>query len=105
VYSTEAAEELAEAARPAGLPVLLGVLPLRTPAHAEFLHRRVAGIGVPLEARRRMAAAADPAAAGVALAGEMLAEARRLFRGACLMPPFGHYEILRPLLAGGPERS
>jgi len=104
VYSPEAAEELAEAARPAGLPVLLGVLPLRTPAHAEFLHRQVAGIEVPVEVRRRMAAAADPTAAGVALAREMLAVAQRSFRGACLMPPFGHYEILRPLLADEPQR-
>jgi methylenetetrahydrofolate reductase (NADPH) len=98
VYSPEEAGKLAEAARPAGLPVLLGVLPLRTPRHAEFLHRRVAGIPVAEGARRRMREAADPTAEGLALAREMLDTARRLFAGACLMPPFGHYEILNSLL-------
>ena len=88
-----------EAARPAGLPVLLGVLPLRTPRHAEFLHRRVAGIRVAPGAQRRLLQAADPAAEGLALAREMLAVARLSFAGACLMPPFGRYEILTPLLA------
>jgi hypothetical protein len=49
-------------------------------------------------ARRRLQEAADPAAEGLVLALEMLAAARRLFAGACLMPPFGGYQILRPLL-------
>jgi methylenetetrahydrofolate reductase (NADPH) len=75
------------------------VLPLRTPAHAEFLHRRVAGIRVAEAARRRLQDAADPVEEGLALAREMLAAARRSFAGACLMPPFGHYEILARLLA------
>jgi homocysteine S-methyltransferase len=95
----EEAEALAEAARPTGLPLLLGVLPLRTPRHAEYLHRRVAGIRVAPAARRRLREAADPAAEGLAMAREMLAAARRGFAGACLMPPFGRYEILPELLA------
>jgi homocysteine S-methyltransferase len=99
VYSVQEAEALAEAAGTAGLPVMLGVLPLRTPAHAEFLHRRVAGIRVAQAARRRLQEAADPAREGLALAREMLEEARRSFAGACLMPPFGHYEMLPQLLA------
>ena len=38
--------------------------------------------------------AADPVAEGVANARKMLAIARELFRGACIMPPFDHYEIM-----------
>lgn len=98
VYSSQEAEALAEAARPAGLPVLLGVLPLRTARHAEFLDRRVAGIRVAPEALRRLGQAADPAEEGLALAREMLEAARRSFAGACLMPPFGRYELLSRLL-------
>jgi methylenetetrahydrofolate reductase (NADPH) len=37
-------------------------------------------------------------AQGVANAGEMLAIARRSFAGACLMPPFDHYEVLFDIL-------
>jgi homocysteine S-methyltransferase len=56
----------------------------------------VAGSGWP-EALRRLGQAADPAR-GLALAREMLEAARRNFAGACLMPPFGRYELLSRLL-------
>jgi methylenetetrahydrofolate reductase (NADPH) len=98
VYSSGEAFELAEAAAPIGVPVLLGILPLRTARHAEFLHRKVAGIIVPDEVRTRMAAAADPVATGLELARGMLGVARERFAGACLMPAFGHYELLPELL-------
>ena len=39
VYTNEEAMELAEAAADGGAPLLLGILPLRTARHAEFLHR------------------------------------------------------------------
>jgi homocysteine S-methyltransferase len=102
VYTDGEAVELAEAANTAGVPALLGILPLRTARHAEFLHRKVAGIAVPDEVRARMAAAQDPAAIGLGLAREMLGIARDRFAGACLMPPFGHYEILAELLGRQP---
>lgn len=98
VYAAGDAAELAEATQAAGVPSLLGILPLRTARHAEFLHRKVAGIAVPDAVRARMAAAQDPAATGLELAREMLDIARRRFAGSCLMPPFGHYEILASLI-------
>jgi methylenetetrahydrofolate reductase (NADPH) len=102
VYTAGDAVELAEAGHAAGVPILLGILPLRTARHAEFLHRKVAGIAVPDAVRARMAAAQDPAATGLELAREMLSVARQQFAGACLMPPFGHYEILAELLGPRP---
>jgi homocysteine S-methyltransferase len=45
-----------------------------------------------------MQSADDPVAEGVANAGGMLAIARRRFAGACLMPPFDHYEVLADIL-------
>jgi homocysteine S-methyltransferase len=97
VYTTDEALELAEAAASAGAPAL-GILPLRTARHAEFLHRKVAGISVPDEVRSLMAGARDPLAVGLELARVMLDTARRSFSGTCLMPPFGHYELLTDLL-------
>ena len=41
------------------LPVLLGVLPLHTSRHAEFLHHEVPGITIPDEVRSAMAAAGE----------------------------------------------
>jgi homocysteine S-methyltransferase len=103
VYDEATAEALAERLTGTSIPVLLGVLPLRTARHADFLHRRVAGIEVPAALRERMRRAEDEAAAGHANAREVLAWARRRFDGACLMPPFGHYEMVGELLAE--ERS
>ena len=98
VYDAVTADQLIEATQPLKIPIILGILPLRTPRHAEFLHRKVAGIAVPEQVRNRMQRAADSVAEGVANAGEMLAIARRRFAGACLMPPFDHYEVMSDIL-------
>jgi methylenetetrahydrofolate reductase (NADPH) len=98
VYTLETAKRLAEAAQSAGAPVMLGILPLRTPRHAEFLHEKVSGITVPESVRRSMRDAPDPAAQGIELSRELLHGASGMFAGACLMPPFGHYEIIGRLL-------
>lgn len=94
VYDTKRAEMLAGLRDHIGLPITMGILPLRSPRHAEFLHGRVAGIEVPQHVRERMARAQDPIAEGAAQASEMLAVARQHFAGVCIMPPFNHYEIL-----------
>ena len=98
VYDEASAELLIESTHHINIPLILGILPLRTLRHAEFLHAKVAGITIPQQVRNRMANAEDPLAAGVANAAEMLAVARKEFAGACLMPPFDHYEVLFDLL-------
>jgi methylenetetrahydrofolate reductase (NADPH) len=94
VYDEASGQALAEATRHIGIPIILGILPVRTARHAEFLHHHVAGIAVPEGVRARMAGARDPVAEGAANARDMLAMARQHFAGACLMPPFDHYEVL-----------
>ena len=98
VYDAGSARRLAQATQHIGIPIVLGILPLRTARHAEFLHHRVAGIAVPEHVRERMAHTSDPVAEGAANAREMLAIARQQFAGACLMPPFDHYETLFAIL-------
>jgi homocysteine S-methyltransferase len=98
VYDEASARTLAEATGHVGIPVILGILPLRTVRHAQFLHHKVAGIAVPEHVRERMSHASDSVAEGVANACEMLAVARQYFAGACLMPPFDHYEVLFEIL-------
>jgi homocysteine S-methyltransferase len=99
VYTEAAARELSEATRHLELPVILGILPLRTGRHARFLDTKVAGIAVPEDVCQRMERATDPVAEGLAGAREMLVIARAAFAGACLMPAFGHYEVARTLLS------
>jgi homocysteine S-methyltransferase len=98
VYDEPGADEIADATRNIGIPVIMGILPLRTPRHAEFLHTKVAGITVPDALLQRMHRASDPVAEGTANAREMVDTARTRFSGACIMPPFDHYEVMVDIL-------
>ena len=99
LYSTDQVEAMDREARrrfgPAGfpVPVLLGLLPLQSARHAEFLHHEVPGITIPAEARAAMAAAGDRGAeVGLGLSLELLGRVRELVAGTYLMPSFGRYE-------------
>ncbi len=88
-------------------PVMLGVLPLHTSRHAEFLHHEVPGITIPERVRAAMATAGDRGAeVGLELAAELLAEMRPLVGGVYIMPSFGRYEqsaeLVRRLRASEP---
>ncbi len=93
-YDEAGTDELVAATRHIDMPIILGILPLRSPRHAEFLHRKVAGINVPKQVRKRISQAQDPVAEGIANARQVLTLARERFAGACLMPPFDRYEVL-----------
>ncbi len=81
------------------VPVLLGVLPLLSQRHAEFLHHEIPGITLSDEALERMrAAGANAREEGVLLAQEMLAEARDLFQGVYLMPSYNRHEMALEVL-------
>ena len=97
-YDEAGLDELAAATRQIDIPIILGILPLRTHRHAEFLHFKVSGINVPGEVRNRMRRAENPVTEGVANAREVLDLARQRFAGACLMPPFDRFEMLKDIL-------
>jgi len=97
-YDETGARTLYDATKHLGIPLILGILPLRSARHASFLHQKVAGLAVPQRVQERMALAADPVAEGVAGAREMLDIARQRFAGACIMPPFDHYDVLFDIL-------
>ena len=99
VYNEAGARALADAVKHIGIPVILGILPLRTFRHAQFLHTKVSGIMIPYEVLARMEKAVDPVSEGVANARDMLEIAKALFRGACIMPPFDHFEVLADILS------
>jgi methylenetetrahydrofolate reductase (NADPH) len=98
VFSTDSARRIADSLGSTGVPIMLGILPLRTARHAEFLHQKVSGISVPQQVHRRLQDAADPVQMGIDMSRELLRESVSMFAGACLMPPFGHYEIVREIL-------
>ncbi len=75
------------------VPVLLGILPLVSSRHAEFLHNEVPGITIPEAARNRMRdAGAAGTEAGIEMADALLAAIEDEVAGTYLMPSFGRYE-------------
>ena len=93
LYEMSVLETFLERTHDIALPVCLGVLPLMSHRHAEFLHHEVPGITVPEGAREAMARAGkEGARVGRDLALELLVHAHKLVDGAYLMPSFGRYE-------------
>ncbi len=99
VYSREQVEVMLTEARrrfgPAGfpVPVLLGVLPLVSARHADFLHNEVPGITIPAEARAAMHAAGERGSdLGIEMANSLLSDVEGEVEGTYIMPSFGRYE-------------
>ncbi len=85
---------------PIRIPVLLGVLPLQSTRHAEFLHNEVPGIRLTETARERMYRAGNRGRSeGVKLAQELILEARDSVHGIYIMPSFGRYEVAAETVA------
>ncbi len=86
------------------IPVLLGVLPLRSYQHAEYLHNEVPGISIPEHIREAVRKAGDQAErVGMEMALEVALKARPYVDGVYVIPSFGRYEqaceLVRALLA------
>ena len=83
------------------VPILVGILPLQSFRHAEFLHNEVPGIQVPQWIRDRLREAGNEGQrVGVELARELLAQCKGLANGVYLMPSFGRYENCLEVLEG-----
>jgi homocysteine S-methyltransferase len=85
------------------LPVLLGVMPLYSLKHAQFLHNEVPGITIPDSIFKRMEDAGEHAPQeGVAIAQELLGAMASLVAGAYVIPAFGKYELAAEVVSAIP---
>lgn len=72
LFDPDLASALARRVGELGVPAVVALLPLRSLAHADYLHNEVPGIRVPEAVRRRLAGTLDPAGEGVRIAREIL---------------------------------
>lgn len=99
VYDLELVERTLENVKQFDMPVLLGILPLQSYRHAEFLHNEVPGIIIPEFVLARMhEAGANGRQAGLEMAQEILLHAHGRYAGVYLMPSFGRYELCASVL-------
>jgi methionine synthase / methylenetetrahydrofolate reductase (NADH) len=83
----------------APIPIVVGILPLHSSRHAEFLHNEVPGITVPDTVRARMRDAGERGLrAGIEMAQSLLHEVRSRYAGVYLMPSFGRFEVVAEVL-------
>jgi homocysteine S-methyltransferase len=101
VFDIAEAERALDATRKVSLPALIGVMPLRSQRHTEFMHNEVPGISIPDDLRAKMASAPDDESA----AKVGLEEATRLTQwiaknaaGLYLMPPAGSVGVAENLV-------
>jgi homocysteine S-methyltransferase len=105
VYQPEVAAALlgqyADRYGPLPIPVLVGILPLYSVRHANFLHNEVPGIYIPDAIRQRMTEAGEAAPyEGVRIALELSAQMRPWAQGIYLMPQFSRYDLAAEIVEG-----
>lgn len=97
VFTREELERLMTAVTPSGVPVITGILLVRSARMARFLNANIPGMRVPDEVIARLEQAVDPLAEGVAIARETVGWARELCQGVHLMT-LGHEERIPEIL-------
>lgn len=76
------------------IPIFVGIMPLRSAKHAEFIHNEIPDMFVPEIVRAAMRdSGADGAKVGVDIAQRLLATTKALVQGTYLMPPFNKFEM------------
>jgi methionine synthase / methylenetetrahydrofolate reductase(NADPH) len=99
IYDLAQLDRFLELAGGSPVPVLVGILPLHSARHAEFLHNEVPGITIPDDVRRRLREAGDGALrVGIEMAQELVRVVRTRYAGAYLMPSFGRFEVVAEVL-------
>ncbi|MBI3030521.1 MAG: bifunctional homocysteine S-methyltransferase/methylenetetrahydrofolate reductase [Candidatus Rokubacteria bacterium] len=99
VYDLEVLDRFLARAGRLPIPIIVGLLPLHSFRHAEFLHNEVPGITIPDAVRARMKEAGDRALRqGIDMAQALLQQIRARYAGAYLMPSFGRFEVVAEVL-------
>ncbi len=102
IYDLEPLRRFRERFGQPPVPLILGLSPLYSYKHAEFLHNEVRGITIPREVRERMRGAGDRSReVGLEIAYELLRTARDegLIQGCYLLPSYGRYDLVADLAA------
>ncbi len=86
------------------IPVIVGVLPLRSFRNAEYLHNEVPGMQIPDDVRDRLRRAGDAEAEGVSLTLDLMARLRAMdgVAGAYILPQ-GRYESAAAIIGAAPS--
>lgn len=92
-HAKESIKMMREKAGNSKINILVGILPLVTDRHANFLHHEVPGISIPDQTMQRMQKAGGLAAqTGIKIAVELIQELKNDVEGIYLMPSFNRFD-------------
>ena len=99
IYELRTLEEFLKRIEKWKTPVMVGVLPLRSYKHAEFLHNEIPGMVIPEKLREKLRHSGERASEiGIEQSVSFLQKAKSLVAGVYLMPPFKKYDIVPQIL-------
>ncbi|OGO20602.1 MAG: 5,10-methylenetetrahydrofolate reductase [Chloroflexi bacterium RBG_16_50_9] len=85
VYDADHFAKFMKRAEKFKVPVLAGIIPLKTPGMAKFMNKNVAGVFVPDALIQKMADAQDKAATGIQIAVDLIRQLKSLCQGVHIM--------------------
>jgi 5,10-methylenetetrahydrofolate reductase len=83
------------------IPVLAGVIPLKSAGMAKFMNKNVAGISVPQSMIDRISKAEDKSKTGIEMCGELIKSLKGLCQGVHIMPIGWEKKVPQILEAAG----
>jgi 5,10-methylenetetrahydrofolate reductase len=69
-----------------GVPILAGIIPLKSAGMARFMNKNVAGVSVPEELINKMAGAEDKVQTGIGIAADTIKALKGICQGVHIMP-------------------
>ncbi|MCK4368207.1 MAG: methylenetetrahydrofolate reductase [Dehalococcoidales bacterium] len=85
IYDPDAFAKFMKRAEGFGVPVLAGIIPLKSAGMARFMNKNVAGVFVPEELIEKMAAAEDKAQTGIEIAADTVRQLKDICQGVHVM--------------------
>lgn len=86
VYDAEQFAQFVDQAKHFNVPILVGIIPLKSAGMARFMNRNVAGVNVPEGLIDEMANATDRLAKSIEICARLIREVKDLCQGVHLMP-------------------
>jgi 5,10-methylenetetrahydrofolate reductase len=98
VYDEEALGRFLKKVAPLRVPVILGVMPLHSMRHADFVSSQLPGVVIPDRVRERVRSAGDNALEeGMAISRELIEAVADRVQGVYLIPSLGRYDLVAEL--------
>jgi 5,10-methylenetetrahydrofolate reductase len=90
VYDAGQFQAFMEQINDVDVPVIAGVIPLKSAKMARFMNENIPGISVPPEMIERMKNAEDPVREGLSICAQTIRELKKICRGVHVMPIGSH---------------